>query len=567
MPIVDDLIARADLLAVERSSFEKVWRDIAAVVMPSAPDFDGNFSVSDSDFAVKPRSAERTSRVYDSTGIWAGDRLAAGLESLVTPQSESWHGLRLDDPLAPEPSDEEAEWLDRVRDYLFAVRYDARSGFLESNQQALRSAVNLGTGLMFVDEGFGTSPVRYRPMPLSECYLGIDHYGRVDTVYRRFALTARQARQRFGNDLSAKVTEAALSEKEKDKRFSFLHVVQPREEAPSKKAPNRTAPFASYYVEIDERKLVVEGGFFDFPYIDYRWSPHPGQAYGEGPVMQALADIKTLNAMSKTALRAGQQAVDPPLAIADDGVINRPNLNARAVNYGAVDQNGRLKIQPIITARSPDLAEKIMDQRREAVRETLYVNLFQVLLRNPNMTATEAMIRANEKGQLLGPAGARIQNGLARLIDREVGILQRKGHFAPPSALVPPETMLNRSFAAKFTSPLDRLRRSNELVGVQQTLEIAARIGQVDPSVYDNLDGDEALRLAADINGAPRRILRRVEERDELRQGREQLAQAQTTADLTQKFAGAAKDGLPVFEALGASAPQSLEALGELASS
>ncbi len=567
MAIVDDLIARADKLAIERSSFQRVWRDIAAVVMPTAPDFDGEPGAREGEFASRPRSADRTSKIYDSTGIWAGDRLAAGLESLVTPQSESWHGLRLDDPLAPDPTDEEAEWLDRLRDYLFAMRYDARSGFLEANQQALRSVVNLGTGLIFVDEGFGSAPVRYRPMPLSECFLGIDHYGLLDTVYRRFTLTARQARQRFGNNLSAGVTEAAVSEKDKDKRFSFLHVVQPREETSSRKAPNRTAPYASYYVEMDEREMVVEGGFFDFPYVDYRWSPHPGQAYGEGPVMQALADIKTLNAMSKTALRAGQQAVDPPLAIADDGVINRPNLNARAVNYGAVDHNGRLKIQPIITARSPDLAEKIMDQRREAVRETLYVNLFQVLLKNPNMTATEAMIRANEKGQLLGPAGARIQNGLARLIDREIGILQRKGYLAPPSNLAPPDSMVNRSFGAHFSSPLDRLRRSNELVGVQQTLEIAARIGQVDPSVYDNLDGDEALRLAADINGAPRKILRRVEERDELRQGREQLAQAQTTADLTQKFAGAAKDGLPVLEALGASAPQSLEALGDLASS
>lgn len=567
MAIVDDLIARADQLAIERTSFERVWREIAAVVMPNAPEF-SPVTESDIGLGATPRSADRSARIYESTGVWAGERLSAGLESLVTPQSEKWHGLAIDDPLAPETTDEEAEWLDRMRDYLFALRYDARSGFAEANQQALRSTVNLGTGIIFIDEGFGQTPVRYRPMPLGECYLGVDHLGHLDTVYRRFSLTARQARQKFGSRLSPKLIEAAQSQRNRDKRFGFLHVVEPRREKGSRSAPNRAAAHASYYVEIDERRMVAESGFFEFPYIDYRWSPQPGEAYGEGPVMLALADIKTLNAMSKTALRAGQQAVDPPLAIADDGVTNRPNLNARAINYGAVDQNGRLKIQPIITAQRPDFAETIMNQRRESVRESLYINLFQVLLQNPNMTATEALIRANEKGQLLGPAGSRIQSGLARMVEREIGILERKGIFEGKSALRPPDSLVGRPFTTRFTSPLDRLRRANELVGVQRTLEVAAQIGQLDPSVYDNIDADEALRLAADINGAPRRILRRETERDELRQGREQLAQAQSAAELTQQFAGAAKDGLPALQSLGEEgATQGLEVLNELAQS
>lgn len=566
MAIADDLISRADQLAIERAGYQRAWREISAVVMPHAPDFAAPVGVG-SVSGTLPQAIERSARIYESTGVWAAERLSAGLESLVTPQSEKWHGLALDDPMAPEPSDEESEWLDRLRDYLFALRYDARSGFVEANQQALRSCVSLGTGLMFVDEGFGQTPVRYRPMPVAECYLGVDHLGRVDTVYRRFLLTARQAHQRFGRKLSARLQRIAESDREKDRQFTFLHAVEPRKEQGARGNSRNASDFASFYVEYDERILLSESGFFEFPYVDYRWSPQPGQAYGEGPVMLALADIKTLNAMAKTALRAGQQAVDPPLAIADDGVTNRPNLNARAINYGAVDQNGRLKIQPIITAQRPDFAEVIMNQRREAVRESLYINLFQVLLQNPNMTATEALIRSNEKGQLLGPAGSRIQSGLSHMVEREIGILDRKGVFEPGIALTPPESLMGRSFATRFTSPLDRLRRANELVGVQRTLEMAAQIGQLDPSVYDNIDADEALRLAADVNGAPRRILRRESDRDVLRQGREQMTQTETAAQLAQQFAGAAKDGLPALQSLGIDGSEGLEALGALAQS
>jgi hypothetical protein len=104
-------------------------------------------------------------------------------------------------------------------------------------------------------------------------------------------------------------------------------------------------------------------------------------------------------------------------------------------------------------------------------------------------------------------------------------------------------------------------------LGVERTLEMAARIGQVDPSVYDNLDGDEALRLAADIAGAPRRILRREAERDQVRQAREQVAQAETAAGLAQQFAGAAKDGLPALQALDGAGPAIAEAADALAQS
>lgn len=564
MAVADDLISRADQLAIERAGYERVWREISAIVMPHAPDFPAPFEAGGVPNAL-PRPIERSARIYESTGVWAAERLSAGLESLVTPQSEKWHGLALDDPMAPEPSDEEAEWLDRLRDYLFALRYGARSGFAEANQQALRSCVSFGTGLIFVDEGFGQAPVRYRPMPLAECCLGTDRLGRIDTVCRRFALTARQARQQFGGKLSARLLRAAESGREKDRRFGFLHAVQPRQERGGNGNVRNASDFVSFYVEYDERRLLGESGFFEFPYIDYRWSPQPGRAYGEGPVMLALADIKTLNVMSKTALRAGQQAVDPPLAIADDGVTNRPNLNARAINYGAVDRNGRLKIQPIITARQPDFAEAIMNQRRDAVRESLYIDLFQVLLRNPNMTATEALIRANEKGQLLGPAGARIQSGLSHMVEREIGILERRGIFEPGIALAPPESLRGRSFATRFTSPLDRLRRANELAGIQRTLEMAARIGRLDPSVYDNIDADEALRLAADVNGAPRRILRREADRDILREEREQMAQTRTAARLARQLAGAARDGPPALEAPGAGGPEGPEAFDALA--
>ena len=83
----------------------------------------------------------------------------------------------------------------------------------------------------------------------------------------------------------------------------------------------------------------------------------------------------------------------------------------------------------------------VLDASRQQIKDGLYTSLWQILIQNPNMTATEAMIRANEKGELLGPIGARIQHGLARLTDAEITILSQKDAFNPRSPLAVPQNL------------------------------------------------------------------------------------------------------------------------------
>jgi hypothetical protein len=118
------------------------------------------------------------------------------------------------------------------------------------------------------------------------------------------------------------------------------------------------------------------------------------------------------------------------------------------------------------------------------------------------------------------------------------GILERKGVFEGEGPLSPPETMLGRGFGVRFRSPLDRLRRASELIGVQQTFEFAGQIAQFDPTVLDRLDADRALDLAQEINGAPRAIFKRDEEVEQLRAEREQLAPAQAALAAAAEMAG-----------------------------
>lgn len=555
MGIVDDLLSLQSKLAYERSFWEDTWLDCVNLAMPYAShkyDFSGASTKSSlTGMARGPEAARRSKEIYDGEAVWASERLAGGVESAVSPRSQKWQDFVLDGPFSPDPTDLEEEWLERLRDYNFGVRYDARCNFALANQKAIRSAVTLGTGILFSEENLGRKginpvnvPFFYRFVPVIEAYLGIDAYDDVDRCVRITDMTARAAVGYFGEEnLSQKVRDCAKDTKKSEEVFAFMHAVLPREEAGDYKTKREGMAFASFWAEVDTRHLIKHSGFFTFPYSVMWWDQVDNSPYGQSPIMSVLGDVKMLQLMSKTALQASQQMVKPPMATMAGLYNQRLNLNSGAINPGYLDEGGRQKAQPIITNPNPSLAENLMELKRQGIRRSTYVDLFQTLVQNPNMTATEALIRANEKGELLGPAGAKIEAALARCTEREIDIVQRKGAFEPGTPLTPPDTVNGKNVGVKSTGPLARLRRMQELQGVESVLAVAANLGQYDPGVIDKIDVDETLELTREIRGAPRKMFRTDAEVAERRQSRvqqqEQMA-AMSAMETMGKAAGAA---------------------------
>lgn len=553
-----DICKRMNVLAMDRALWESIWNSVTTFALPDHarwyPGSSGGSNNYDM-FARDPSSIERGRQRYDDTTLRSVDRLAAGMESLVTPQSEKWHGLTINDPLAAEPSDEEKEYFERERDYMFKVRYNPKSGFIGAHQKALRSSIALGTGVVYMEEAMGPqahiTPVLYRYLPLSECYLAVDAQGNPDTLFRRFTMTARQMVQKFGKEkLHQRVVTAAEDPAKMDTPFRVIHAVQPREDAGSYGLTNKNAPFSSCYVDEDNKTLIGESGFYEFPFVVYYWAPVENMPYAQSPVMMAMSEIKGVNVMSKASLKGLAHYMDPPWATAHDGIINRLNMNPGKMNYRAMDTQGHMLVAPISNGANPNFIQEILVPGRENIKDALYVNLFQILLNNPNMTATEAMIRANEKGELLGPAGGKIQHAMAHEVERMGGILGRKGAFDKGAALAPPDSLQGRPWGAAFTSPLDRLRKSGERIGIQQTLQTVLPLAQLDDEVLDNYDLDELVRTDTAASGAPQRIMRTVEERDARREQRRQQKQVAQALEMAKTGGEAAKNIVPAMQGM-----------------
>jgi hypothetical protein len=181
-----------------------------------------------------------------------------------------------------------------------------------------------------------------------------------------------------------------------------------------------------------------------------------------------------------------------------------------------------------------------MEQRRAAIDDAFLVTLFQILVETPRMTATEALIRAQEKGMLLTPTMGRQQSeALGPLIERELDLLAFHRILPPmPRALVE----AGGQYEITYDSPMSRMQRAEELVGVQRTMELLAPFAQIDPTVLDIFDRDELARLTAEVSGVPTPVLRSPEALQKIRADRAEQEQQAMMMQAAQPLAGAMKD-------------------------
>lgn len=547
--IVQDLLDEFDGIASARTRWERYWRQISAWVLPQTDQFDsllqsGGAGVLDA-VTGTPVAAERSKHIYDMTSLWAIDRLTSGLVSLKTPESDNWHDLDRDDDFHFEPSNhEERLALERLRDYLFKMRANPNSGFWPAHKAAIKSMCAFGDGWLYIEEANGNrTPFTYQFVQLSEVYPGVGPNGRPNRMFRPFLWTAHQIATKWGDKAGSKIIDMANDPKRRHERVRVMHAVRPRADEQRNRLGTRGAEYASWYFLPEDKHLIGEGGYFEFPFTRYAWSNQGQRPYSEGPVAYAISEIQSLNALARDELIAAGQMLRPPLGVVGKN-FGRINFNPGAVNPGLVNGDGNPLFHALNTGARPDFAAAVMEPRRNAVREALYLNLWQILISDQGVgpeTATEAMLRAQEKGEMLGPVGISLNEGLSANVDREVGILNRKGAFAAGSPLAMPESLNGKGIAPQFTSPLDRLRKVSQIIGAQRTIEIAMALEGVKPGTLARIDADVILELAQDVYGAPARMLLSREVGQQAADQAAQQAQMATALGGTQAAGDAAR--------------------------
>lgn len=530
----ESIVKRFERLASDRATLDTHLEQVRELFYPtSAP------------ITSKGTPGEKAhDKVLDSTPEQAAELLAAGLQSRLTNPSVKWFQLRVVDD-ALEENEAVSLWLEDTADRMYAVFNSPLTNFAPQQHEKYMDLVSYGTGVMYIADRPGRLPL-FSARPLAECFLGESEEGFIDTVFRRFELTARQAAQRWPGKLPEKIAKAADDPKMQDQKFAFIHAVYPRAERDPGKIDRRNLPWASVWVAMDGKTMIDEGGFHEMPYTTPRWTKRAGEVYGRGPGMKALADARMLQRIMRVTIRGNEKIIDPPLIVADDGVMSPVRVTPSGLNFARWDlmSGSGSPIRPLETGGRPEVGDAFMQDVRKRIEAAFYMPLLQ-FARDPQMTATQVLQITEQVMESMNPILGRMQvEDLGKLIDRTFGIMLRAGLFEEP-----PEEIQGQEIKVEYVSPVAKSQRIGEARAVAQLYEVAAPLVQSNPELLDNLDGDATFRGLADLLGVRKDYMRPVEVRDDMRGARQQVAEQQNQmgamkdmAEIVQKGAGGVAD-------------------------
>jgi len=515
METFDYIRKRLDKLEADRGTWESHWQEILDYVMPRKAEIT----------FLRSRGEKRTEVLFDSTAITANNLLAASLQGTLTSPSLPWFSLKLRDDDANKIRDVQI-WLEDTARRMYAVFNE--SNFNTEVHEMYLDLCSVGTSAIFVEEaneGFLQGGLHFNTLHIAEYFIQENSTGRVDTLYRKYKMTARQAVQEFGEDnVGTKIKEAIKAKP--DTQFNFIHAVEPTqdyERSVGMKSKTKL-PFHSCHVCFEDKMVVRVGGYNEFPYLVPRWSKATGEIFGRSPSYNALPDIKTLNKAVEIGLKAWAKAIDPPLLVTDDGVIGRVRMTPGGITVVRSDT----AIKPLQIGSNWQITDLKENQLRTAIRQAYYSDQLQ-LQEGPQMTATEVQVRYELMQRLLGPTLGRFQTEfLNPLIERVFGIMMRADALMPR-----PSEMEGMDMDIEYVGPLARSQRMEEAIAVERLYQLAMQVVQVDPTVMDVIDHEQAIRMRATLLGVPKTVLRGEDEVAEIREQRaaaQQQAQEQAMA-------------------------------------
>ena len=507
MELGERILKRLDALRGERQQHETVWTECFLLTDPvRASGFDTLLTNA-------TEIAHAIAKIFDSTAMESTRTLNASIMSGMTPANSLWFKLTVDGE-----DDEGRRWLDESSEILWQNIHSAN---FDSEASDCIDDLMGGWFVLYVDEDRDKGGLYFEHWPISQCYISSTKgAGQIDTVYRPYQLTAAQAVEKFsgkGDNLPPKIREAAIDKPET--KFDFVHCIEPRQSYAVNALRAKNMPIASYQVACEGKTVVRESGYQEMPAIVARWKKIPASFYAVGPVLPALPDIRTVNDIVRMEYANLDMAVSGMWIAEDDGV-----LNPRTIKVGPrkiIVANSVDSMKPLQPAANFNLADTRIEKLQGQIRKTLMADQLQPQ-DGPAMTATEVHVRVDLIRQLLGPIYGRLQaEYLQPLIVRCFGLAFRAGVFAPP-----PDSLAGRNFTVQYQSPLARAQKLEEVSAIERYMGDLTVMAQVDPSVLDTVDIDEAARATGLGLGVPDRIMRTREQVVDFRK-RKQAAQAQ----------------------------------------
>lgn len=511
----EQLIQRFEELRTGRSTFEADLQDIVDLVMPSQVDINRQMFDGQTRWQYK----------YDGTASEALLEFASGLCSYITNPSERWFELEFAD-YDPAWDDEALAWLEDVTNTIYEVYRYPVATFTTAMHEGYLAIGSLGT--LIINQEIERDPYEHVSLvsvPLAECFLAENSSGKVDTVFRKRRFTTRQLLEKFERSSDVLHKEFYDEKTPADKPWEILHCVYPRREVKPGLATGMR--FASFWVDMTHKLVIRESGYDELPYHVARWIKYGNEPYGRSPAHTCLPEIRMVNSMEKTNIRAGQKIADPPLMVPDDDFAAPIKTSPGSLIYVRDKEH---MIEPLLSGAQLPIALEQTEQKRESIRRAFHNDWLKMGKEKQEMTAYETADRRNEKLQMLAPMLGRIQSELTGpMINRTYNLLRSMNRIPPA-----PANIRGLVLKISYVGDAAKAQAGSRATSMARFVEDLVPMGQLKPEIFDVIDEARFASEMAASRGVTRKILRNPAELEQMRQQR-QMQQMAAAAEPASK--------------------------------
>ncbi len=519
------LSQRWGALKTERSTWMGQWMEVSANLLP----VNGRYFISD-----RNRGFKRFNNIYDSTATKSLRILSAGMMSGMTSPSRPWFRLTITDQdlMAYQPV---KVWLNAVTDLVGDVM--AKSNMYRVLHTMYEELGAFGTAAALIAEDYN-DVIRLHPFTIGEYAISTDFAGNVTTLYREFDKPVGAVVKEFGLENCSSVVRSAYQRGALDQWVTIVHAIEPRSDRDSSKKDALNMPWKSVYFEraSTNRKVLRESGYKTFPCICPRWQTVGGDIYGVSPAMEALGDIKGLQAQEFRKLLATDYMSNPPIQVPSSMKNRETELFPGGVNYYDA-QAGSIGIK---TAYEVNLNIQALLESQNDIRQRIngafFADIFMMISGQDTarMTATEVAARNEEKMLMLGPVVERLNNELLDpLVETIFERLLTSGMLPTP-----PEELEGHDLNIEYVSMLSQAQKAVATNSIDRFVGNLGQIAQLRPDVLDKFDPDHWADIYSDKLGIDPEL---IISNDQVALVRQQRAQAQQRAQQQEAMMGASQ--------------------------
>lgn len=514
-----------------RAQYEDILQECSDYLLPGRHSF----------AAERAPGDVRIKKIFDSTGPNALIKAASGLYSRASNPYSKWFNMGLMSthvPVQNLPANIR-QWLD---DTVNALRGMMAKPIAPVMYQGYLDALGLGTCVSYIEED-DFSVFRGKAIPLDQVYILEGPFGKVDTVFRYYKMTARQIVYEFEDGRIPNAVRQAMID-DPEKTFKIIHATYPRpgkERNPDQKDDPLSFPIGTMYViDGDWQNPILESGYHEMPYAVLRLEKLPGEIWGRGPGLSALPDVRTLNESMRLILDASHMAIRPPMDVPSEVYITPFMLTPAAMNLNQ-DMSGR-KASPLNSVGQLQITYQMLEERRAAVREAFFNDQLQ-LTGGPEMTAYEVSKRSEQQMILMGPWQGRLElEYYEPLINRCFAIAARAGVLPePPEELLDKDHGLSQYYLS-YESPLANAQRLLDVQTIDNTKASVLQTAQAGIPVTDLFNWDKMEISRAVALGLPSECIKGAEQVQQERQAQQEQQSQANAMQQMQSMAATAKD-------------------------